>query len=260
MMQLDPRASAAGVRLVAHEILVSTSAEALSLARQGERGPLWITAERQTAGHGRRGREWVSEPGNLYASLLLTNPALAEFWPQLAFVAALAIHDAVVEVAPALRSKLAIKWPNDLLLSGAKFAGILIEGESGGEGVVVLGIGVNCTSHPAIADHPATDLAAAGASVTPEALFCVLSSKVVGRLAQWNCGEGFTTVRADWLVRAVGLGQEIVVRLPDRELVGIFEDLDERGALILRRSDGSAATITAGDVFLPATSPPAASY
>jgi BirA family biotin operon repressor/biotin-[acetyl-CoA-carboxylase] ligase len=259
MMQLDPRASAAGARLVAYDMLGSTNAEALSRARRGERGPLWIVATRQTAGRGRRGRDWVSEPGNLYASLLLTNPALAEYWPELSFVAALAIHDAVVEVAPALKPRLAIKWPNDLLLSGAKFAGILVEGEGVGEGAVVVGIGVNCASHPAITDHPATDLAAAGASVTPEALFSALSNKMMGRLAQWNGGEGFSTIRADWLARAAGLGQEIVVRLPDRELAGIFEALDERGSLVLRRSDGSSAIITAGDVFMSAGSPPAAS-
>src|SRR2546426_2482581 len=127
-MKLEPRASAAGVRLIAHEVLGSTNSEALQLARHGERGPLWVTAERQSAGRGRRGRSWVSPPGNLYASLLLTDPASPEHWPELSFVAALAIHDAVVEAAAALKPQLAIKWPNDLLLSGKKFAGILIEG------------------------------------------------------------------------------------------------------------------------------------
>src|SRR5262247_2040898 len=169
-MKLDPRASAAGVRLLAHDALGSTNAEALTLARQGERGPLWVTARRQTAGRGRRGRSWVSEPGNLYATLLLTAPSPSEHWPELSFVAALAIHDAIVEVAADLKPRLAIKWPNDLLLAGAKFAGILIEGEAsrgdqadGDEGAVVVGIGVNCASHPADTEYPATDLAAAGA-------------------------------------------------------------------------------------------------
>src|SRR5260221_3894918 len=97
-MKLDARASVAGVRLVAHEVLGSTNAEALNLARQGERGPLWVVAERQTAGRGRRGRAWISQSGNLHASLLLTAPAPAEHWPQLSFVAALAIHDAILDV------------------------------------------------------------------------------------------------------------------------------------------------------------------
>ncbi len=255
-MKLDPRATAAGMRLVAHDVLGSTNAEALSLARQGERGPLWITAGRQTAGRGRRGRAWVSEPGNLYASLLLTDPAPAEHWPELSFVAALAIHDAVVEVASRLKSLLAIKWPNDLLLSGKKFAGVLIEGEGGDGGAVAVGIGVNCASHPTGTDHPATDLAAAGAEVSPETLFAALSAKMLGRLAQWNGGEGFATVRADWLARAAGLGDEIRVRLVDRELSGRFEALDRAGGLVLRRPDGKAETIAAGDVFIEPASPP----
>src|SRR5215813_12480691 len=153
-MRLDPRASAAGVRLNAHELLGSTNAEALRLASQGERGPLWVTAARQSAGRGRRGRSWVSEPGNLFASLLLTEPAPPEHWPELSFVAALAIHDAIADLAPSVRPQLAVKWPNDLLLGEAKFAGILSEAE--GAQTVVVGIGINCTSHPSVSDYPAT--------------------------------------------------------------------------------------------------------
>jgi BirA family biotin operon repressor/biotin-[acetyl-CoA-carboxylase] ligase len=254
-MKLEPRATAAGVRLVAHEVLGSTNAEALSLARQGERGPLWVTADRQSAGRGRRGRAWISPPGNLYASLLLTGPAAAEHWPQLSFVAALAIHDAVVEVAADLKPQLAIKWPNDLLLAGAKFAGILIEGE-GDVNAVAVGIGVNCASHPADTDFPATDLAAAGATVSPATLLSALSIKMLGRIAQWNAGEGFSTIRADWLARASGMGEDVRVRLAERELVGRFEALDEAGALVLRLPDGSTTTIAAGDVFTPTASSP----
>jgi BirA family transcriptional regulator, biotin operon repressor / biotin---[acetyl-CoA-carboxylase] ligase len=245
-MQLDPRATAAGVRLIAHDVLVSTNAEALALAAQGERGPLWITAERQTGGRGRRGRPWVSEPGNLFASLLLTDPAPPEHWPELAFVAALAIHDAVAEAAPALRPQVAIKWPNDLLLAGQKFAGILIEGS--GEGAVVVGIGVNCASHPDATDYPATDLASAGAVVTAAALFSILSAKMIGRLAQWNAGEHFSTIRADWLARAAGRGEMVRMRLGDQEVVGRFDDVDETGRLVLTLPDGGRQSIAVGDV------------
>jgi BirA family biotin operon repressor/biotin-[acetyl-CoA-carboxylase] ligase len=238
------------MRLIAHEVLGSTNAEALNLARQGERGPLWIVAERQTAGRGRRGRPWVSELGNLFASLLLTAPAPPEYRPQLSFVAALAVHDAIAEVAAGLKPIVTIKWPNDLLLRGAKFAGILIEGEGGDDGAVAIGIGVNCASHPAGTDHPATELAAAGAVVSPAVLFTPLSLKMIGRLAQWNGGEGFSTVRADWMARAAGIGEDISVRLADRELSGRFETLDEAGSLVLRLPDGHAETITAADVFM----------
>jgi BirA family transcriptional regulator, biotin operon repressor / biotin---[acetyl-CoA-carboxylase] ligase len=250
MMRLDPRAAAVGVRLVAHEVLGSTNAEALKLARAGERGPLWIVAERQAAGRGRRGRVWVSERGNLFATLLLTAPAAPEHRPQLSLVAALALHDALAETAEALKPRIAIKWPNDLLLEQAKFAGILVEGEGGEDGAVAIGIGVNCASHPLNADYPATDIATAGISVLPAMLMEPLSLKMVGRLAQWNGGEGFSTVRADWMARAAGIGEKVGVRLVDRELSGIFETLDDAGALVLRLPDGHAQTITAADVVM----------
>jgi BirA family biotin operon repressor/biotin-[acetyl-CoA-carboxylase] ligase len=250
MIELDPRASAAGVRLLAYDEVDSTNAEALRLMRQGEHGPLWITAERQSAGRGRRGRRWTSVAGNLHASLMLTDPGPAEHWPQLSFVAALAVHDAVVEVAPEIKPMLELKWPNDLLLAGAKFAGILIEGEGGEEeGAVAIGIGINCTAHPAGTAFPATDLAAGGASVSAAALFAALSVKMLGRLAQWNRGNGFATIRADWLARAAGLGENIRVGLADRELAGRFEGLDDDGCLVLIAPDGAKAVVAAGDVI-----------
>jgi BirA family biotin operon repressor/biotin-[acetyl-CoA-carboxylase] ligase len=252
MMQLDPRASAAGVRLVSHDVLTSTNSEALALVRQGERGPFWITATRQTAGRGRRGRRWVSAVGNLFATLLLADPAPPEHWPELSFVAALAIHDSVVEVAAAIKPQLAIKWPNDLLLAGKKFAGILIDGEpvADGTGVVAIGIGVNCTSHPDDTDFPATDLAAGGAEVRAETLFATLSAKMLGRIAQWNRGEHFSTIRADWLARAAGLGENMRVRLADREVAGRFETIDDAGRLVLVPPEGGREAIAAGDVVM----------
>ena len=148
-MQLHPDAEASGVRLIAYDTLGSTNAEALARGRAGERGPLWITAARQTAGRGRRGNAWVSEPGNLYASLLLTDAAPAAHLPELCFVVALAVRDALGGAAPELSSRLKLKWPNDLLLDGAKLAGILIEAESlGGKTITAAGIGVNCVHHP----------------------------------------------------------------------------------------------------------------
>jgi BirA family biotin operon repressor/biotin-[acetyl-CoA-carboxylase] ligase len=249
-MRLDPRASAAGVRLISHELLPSTNTEALALARMGERGPVWITADRQSAGRGRRGRSWVSPAGNLFATLLLTDAAPSEHWPELAFVAALAVHDAVAEVVPTLKPQLAIKWPNDLLLKATKFAGILIEGENAEMGAVAVGIGINCASHPSDTEFPATNLGTAGAAVAPAALFAALSAKMLGRLAQWNRGNHFATIRADWLARAAGLGQTIRLRhATNGELVGSFKTIDETGRLMLLLPGGRTQAIAAGDVL-----------
>jgi BirA family biotin operon repressor/biotin-[acetyl-CoA-carboxylase] ligase len=255
-MQLEPEAAAAGCCLFAHDTLSSTNTEALALARRGETGPLWVTAREQTAGRGRRGNAWISTPGNLYATLLLCDPAAPENAPQLSFVAALAVHDAIVDCAAALREKLALKWPNDILCGGAKLAGILIEGETIATRLAVaLGIGVNCMHHPLDTAYPATDLATAGAAVAAEDLFFALSGAMARRLARWQRGEGFQSIRADWLERAAGIGGEMRVRLPkNREFVGRAEALDDRGQLLLRLADGTLQTITAGDVFPVAAS------
>jgi BirA family biotin operon repressor/biotin-[acetyl-CoA-carboxylase] ligase len=246
-MQLDPTAAAAGVRLITHEAVGSTNAEALALARAGERGPLWIVAKHQSAGRGRRGRTWVSEPGNLYASLLLTDPSPPERAAELSFVAALALHDAIGGRIPGLAARLALKWPNDLLIDRNKFAGILIEGEGA---AVVVGIGVNCAHHPTGTDVPATDLATAGVRTTPESLFAPLSAAMVSRLAQWDRGAGFAAIRADWLARAAGLSRPIAVALPEGRRDGVFEGIDERGCLVLRLADGTMLAIAAGDVLI----------
>src|SRR4051812_19439776 len=107
-MKLDPAATAAGVRLAALDVVSSTNAEALIRAREGEHGPLWITAIRQTGGRGRRGRAWSSVPGNLHATLLLTAPSAAAAVAQLSFVTALAVHDAVADTAPMLGPRLTL--------------------------------------------------------------------------------------------------------------------------------------------------------
>ena len=255
-MQLHPDAETSGVRLIAYESLRSTNAEALARGRAGERGPLWVTAAEQTAGRGRRGNLWVSEPGNLYASLLMTDVAPAAHLPELCFVAALAVRDAVCMAAPELASQLRLKWPNDLLLNGSKLAGILIEAESvGGQTITAAGIGVNCTHHPETLTYAAISLAAHGQAVAPAALMTKLSRTMLARLAQWDRGAGFAAIRAEWLSHAAGIGGDIHVRLSDRELSGIFETLDHAGRLMLRLPGGGLEAITAGEVFAPARVP-----
>jgi BirA family transcriptional regulator, biotin operon repressor / biotin---[acetyl-CoA-carboxylase] ligase len=260
-MRLSSAAVAAGYRLSAHDTLASTNAESLGLARNGERGPLWIVAREQSAGRGRRGNSWVSPPGNLYATLLLTDPAPPDCAPQLSFVAVLALHDAIAERARALLATLALKWPNDLLCGGAKLAGILIEGERAADALAVaIGVGVNCESHPPHTLYPATDLKVAGAEVTAEELFESLTTAMARRLTQWRRGAGFPEIRTDWIARAAGIGGEMRARLPDREIVGRAEALDEHGRLLLRLVDGSLQAIAAGEVFpLWGTSPLGAS-
>jgi BirA family biotin operon repressor/biotin-[acetyl-CoA-carboxylase] ligase len=237
----------AGVRHLRFATLGSTNAEALARARAGERGPLWISAEAQTGGRGRRGKSWVSPPGNLYATLLLTDPSPPALAPQLSFVAGLAVHDAVCACAPNLAPRL--KWPNDLLLDGRKLSGMLIEAESQPRFSLAIGIGVNCVSHPTDTGYGATDLQANNVAVAAQDLLLRLAAAMNARLTQWGAGSGFAAIRSDWLDRAANLGETIMVRLPEREITGIFEGIDADGRLLLATPDKTTETVAAGDVF-----------
>jgi BirA family biotin operon repressor/biotin-[acetyl-CoA-carboxylase] ligase len=116
-----------------------------------------------------------------------------------------------------------------------------------------VGIGANCAHYPVGLGYPATSLAGRDAAVTPEALFRALSRAMMVRVAQWNRGSGFAAIRAEWLKHAAGIGGDIVVRLPDRELAGRFETLDRMGRLMLRLPAGTLEAITVGEVFATPT-------
>ena len=148
---------------------------------------------------------------------MLKDPASARQAPELSFAAGLAVHDAILDCAPGLRERLALKWPNDVLCGGGKLAGILIEGHRLHLSLAVaIGIGVNCKQHPSQTSYPATDLAEAGVDVSADDLFFALSGAMLRRLDQWRGGEDFSAIRSDWLDRAAGIGGDMQVRLPDR--------------------------------------------
>ena len=148
----------------------------------------------------------------------------------LAFVAALAVHDAVGELAPNMVFPLTLKWPNDVQVGNAKFAGILIEAENSW---AVIGVGINCAHHPAQMPN-VTDLKSSGIAVSLEQLFAALSKHMLIRLQQWEMGKGFAAIRGDWLGACSGVGHPILVRLPTQELTGKFENIDDKGHLMLR--------------------------
>lgn len=229
----------------------STNAEALKLASNGDAGNLWITAERQLAGRARRGRTWVSEPGNLYASLLLIDPAESDALATLPLVVSLALYEALAQALPDITGRLKIKWPNDLLLDGKKLSGILLEAQpdSFGRTAVVIGCGINCQHFPDNPLYPATSLETAGFDLSPNELFSHLAHSMARQLRIWAQGVGFSNIRRDWLDRCQGLGQEIVARFSDREIAGKFIDLNEDGLLLLCDKMGQIHKISAADIF-----------
>lgn len=259
-----------GFSLIALDEVPSTNDEAARLAAEGAADGTVVWARRQSAGRGRRGRQWVSPEGNLYCSIVMRPDVPLARAAGLSLVAAVAAGDMVAGFLPG--KQVEHKWPNDILVGGAKIAGILLEA-SGASGArvgarrssedggrtepaaggavdwVVVGCGVNLAVHPAGDGLSATDIGRErGAPVaTGEALAALLESLHRWR-GRWETA-GIPPVRDAWLARARGLGEEIAVRLPREEVRGRFEGLDETGALLLRLADSTLRTISAGDVF-----------
>lgn len=223
----------------------STNADMAALAEQGAADGSWLRAGRQTGGRGRLGRTWESVDGNLYCSTLVRLRPGDLLPHSLALVAANAVH---ALVAPLCRGQARIKWPNDILVDGAKIAGILLE--RAGDAVVV-GIGINVAVHPSGLDRPVTSLFEQGAqdaSVQP--LYERLAQLFAHWLSVWRA-QGLDPVRTHWLVNAHPTGTPMRVLQPDGGQVdGTFDTLDRQGMLILRLANGDSRAIHAGDIIL----------
>ncbi|MDH5749550.1 MAG: biotin--[acetyl-CoA-carboxylase] ligase [Rhodospirillales bacterium] len=237
-------------QLVSLDSVDSTNEEAKRRAEQGAADGTVVWSLSQSEGRGRRGATWVSEPGNLYCSILLRPHYPAPEAMRISYVAAVAIADALSAILPK-STYVTCKWPNDILIDGRKAAGILMESSSTGSGKLdwlVVGMGVNISHYPENTDFPATSLTREGVErVTPEDMLETLCNRFQCWLVTWR-NLGFAPVRRAWLERAHGLGEAVTVRLPQETLEGLFETLDADGALILRQNDGSRR-IAAGEVY-----------
>ena len=229
----------------------STNLECLKRAREGDAGNLWITADRQLQGRARRGRSWVSEPGNLYASLLLIDLAPTAALASLPLAVAVAVQTAIARVMPPGMRPPSIKWPNDILIGDAKASGVLLESETLPDGrfAVVIGCGINVIHAPRDIMYPAATLHQAGSSISAEVLFGRLCLAMAQELDIWDGGRGISAIRKTWLAKAEGMGRQITVRMADRTVTGTFKDIDQTGCLVLADPDGKTQNIAAGDVF-----------
>ncbi|TDQ80537.1 BirA family biotin operon repressor/biotin-[acetyl-CoA-carboxylase] ligase [Dongia mobilis] len=218
-------------------------------AAEGGDAGLVLRADRQLSGRGRRGRSWTSEPGNLYVSILLRPRKPAAEAATLGFVAALAIGNLVRAL---VAQPVTLKWPNDVLVGGAKISGILLE--SGGPEPtrpdwLVLGMGVNLRHHPAGALYPTTDLVAAGGpALPPDRALDLLLAEFQPLYQRWQ-DDGFAALREEWLRHAQGLGARILARLGGEEAAGTFAGIEPDGTLLLETETGVIRRIAAGDIF-----------
>ena len=268
---LGPKARAAGYRLRGFDTIGSTNTEALEAAAAGDAGGIWFAARQQTAGRGRRGRQWASPHGNLAATLLMvpdTDPTLSA---TLGFVAGVSLNLALSSILPdgvvklgidgadglsnGRNARIALKWPNDVLADGAKLAGILLEAHKLNDGrhAIAIGFGVNAVAAPQGLPYPATSLLDLGITRTAEDVFEALSDAWVDTFALWRDGLGIADVLALWRSAAAGIGAPVAVNQHGATVRGIFETIDDAGRLIVRADDDSRIAITAGDVHFGAT-------
>lgn len=248
-MRLGDGANAAGFSLVSLQSVDSTNRLALDLAVQAGANRTWVISEVQRAGRGRDGRDWVSPSGNLYASLLLVAPCATADTPKLGFVAGVALAETVRALLPG--EDIRLKWPNDLVVGGAKLAGMLLEGRDigGGRMAVAIGIGLNIAEAPALPDRPTTSLAALGSHSDRREVLRDLSDRMAERLRVFAGGAGFFAIREAWNGLSLPRGTAMGVRMGGGLVEGRFGGIDGEGRLSLETAAG-LVQISAGDVFL----------
>lgn len=253
-LELSPLLSSREIGRVIHfrEELSSTNELAFKLAQEGASHGEVVIAETQTKGKGRRGRSWVSSPGqNLTCSTILRPELPPHRAPELTLVAAVALCETLRE-AGAKDAK--IKWPNDVQIGGKKVAGILTELSAEADRVhfVIVGIGVNLNMPPEELPEDlrpvATTLAEARGQRVPRALFTAALLRNFEDWLERHAETGFGPVREAWKDYSSTLGQEVLVKTERTELRGVAQDIDEAGALVIRTADGSLERILAGDV------------
>jgi BirA family biotin operon repressor/biotin-[acetyl-CoA-carboxylase] ligase len=235
-----------GFRLISRETVGSTNDEARALIAAGAAKGAVIWAECQTAGRGRHGREWISAPGNLYCSVILRPEVPSARLSEIAFVAALAVRDAVTPGLPP-DVPVDLKWPNDVLIAGRKVAGILVEAEKlpdEARTALIVGIGINIVSAPRETSHPATCLSAITRAPRVSRLLVSLVAALDRRAAQW-ARNGFTEIRDEWMRHAYKVGGQVTA---GNGLTGAFAGVDEAGAMIISLTNGARHRLVSGSV------------
>ena len=233
------------------DTLDSTNAEAVRQIKAGAELPLWILTRQQTAGRGRRGNAWSDPVGNFAATHVMRTNGDAVAAAQRSFIAALALRDAFVALT-GREDVFSLKWPNDVLLRGRKLVGILLESHNDAE-FLAIGIGINLQTAPEPNATNTTPPCALkpelGLSISPDDFLPYLATAFAAREARFSA-DGFAAIRADWLAHAARLGEQITARLPNREITGRFDTIDDFGSLILTEQ-GKTHTIPAAEVYFP---------
>ena len=230
----------------------STNLQACRLGDDGGVDGLVVIADRQSSGKGRMGRQWESPGGvNLYASILLRPPILPFEAPKLTFLSAVAVCRAITSCTGLQPT---VKWPNDILLDGAKVAGLLNEMSSETDQVhyVVLGIGVNLNMRadqfPTDLRYPATSLAITTGELVSRLDFTRALLQEIDALYHTYLGQGSAPIFSAWTDLCDMVGKLIHVDCNELQIEGTMIGLAEDGALLVRTKTGKMQCVYAGDV------------
>mgnify|MGYP003110097184 FL=1 len=238
-----------GFRILGYDSVTSTNDEADNLAQKGAPDRTLVWARSQNSGRGRLGRTWVSPEGNLYTTALLDPGLPLGRLQELSFVASLAVHDTVAGLLPDV--DLVLKWPNDVLLGGAKISGILTETRVRGNHVAaLLGVGINLAHAPDGARYPTTALADhLAAPLSVEGLLDFYLKALSARYALW-CTDGFAPIREDWTTRSRWIGRRVSVENGEQKIIGRYDGIEADGSMVVADDSGEKHRISAGDVRL----------
>ncbi|WP_455482491.1 biotin--[acetyl-CoA-carboxylase] ligase [Bartonella sp. B35(2025)] len=242
-----------GYTVESYESVDSTNLVAQQKAHAGHHGYLWIVAQEQLKGKARRGRAWHSPRGNLYSSLLLTEDIVYQTSAQLGFVAGISMVETVkqfIKDEKKTNSVVSLKWPNDILLRGAKSSGILLEifKLTSQQYALVIGIGMNVKYHYEDAPYPTLSLKSIGLQVNTEQLFTILTEHFAKNYLLWKQPGGHDIIRKKWLLYSAHLGQYVKIINDKKIIEGIFDDLDCDFNCIVKQKNGQQVIVTAGDV------------
>lgn len=235
----------------------STMDEAAALAASGAPDFTVVVADHQTAGRGRFRRPWVDAPGtSLLVSILFRPRAAVEAWPALPRGVALAAADAVgAQLPPGREARL--KWPNDVVVGGAKIGGLLAEGRpepEGAGGTLVVGLGLNVHQTADALPPGATSLRLCGA---PSAGRMDLALGLLRALALYRARiEAGDDLLAPWSARLETLGRQVQAQTRSGAIHGLAAGVDPRGGLEIERADGTRIVVHAADVTLADAPPP----
>ena len=201
-----------------------------------------IITNHQEAGRGRLGSTWQSMQGNLITTVILPLQEKKSVWSDFSFITALAVSDCVTMFLD--NAKVEIKWPNDILVNGAKISGVLLEAY---EHTLCIGVGINVISAPVIGKYSTTCLSSLGADVDKHTLLNMLLERIDIWHKTWKI-SGLDGILPIYRARLLGVNKQIVIRTQQENHFGVFKGVDHTGQAVLELNEGEVKKFTAGEI------------